>query len=108
MGVRYAMNAAILGLFFPAVKAAVSSTGFTVSLTDVSYFVPPDSVATISVTEDLKAAFSISWPFVPFTIIKSTGYSAAEISSVVAKYLTEDDVIQAGFLEGMLMPHSIL
>jgi hypothetical protein len=108
MGVQYAMNAAILGLLLPTAKAAVSSTGFTVSLTDVSYFIPPDSVATISVTEDLKAAFSISWPFVPFTVIKSTGYSAAEISSVAAKYLAEDDVIQTGFLEGMLMLHSIL
>jgi hypothetical protein len=108
MGVCHAMNVAILGLFLSTVKAAVSSTGFTVSLTDVSYFIPPDSVAEISVTEDLKAAFSVSWPFVPFTVINSSSYSAAEISSVAARYLAEDDVLQAGFLESMLMLYSIL
>lgn len=101
MGARHVMKAAILGFLLRSVNAAVSSTGFTVSLTDVSYFLPPGSVATISVAEELKVAFS-NGPFVPFTVVQSTGYSTAEISSIAAKYLAEDDVFQVGFLEGML------
>jgi hypothetical protein len=103
MGFHDVMHVAVLGFLLSTVKAAVSSTGFTVSLTDVPYFLPPTSVATILVTEDLKTVFSANSPFVPFTVIKSTGYSAAELSSVVAKYLAEDDVFQTGFLEGMLI-----
>ncbi|KAF2801052.1 amidase signature enzyme [Melanomma pulvis-pyrius CBS 109.77] len=94
------MKAAILGFLLRSVNAAVSSTGFTVSLTDVSYFLPPGSIATISVAEELKVAFS-DGPFVPFTVVQSTSYNAAEISSVAAKYLTEDDVFQIGFLEAI-------
>ena len=103
MGIRHVLPAAIFVSFLPSVHAAVSSTGFTVSLTDTPYFLPPQDVATISLTEDLKTAFR-NGPFVPFTVVNSItgGYSSAELSSVTAKYLVEDDVFQEGFLEGML------
>lgn len=81
------------------VQAAVSSTGFTVSLTDIDYFLPPKPVATIAGCNEIKAAFA-DGPFVPFTVIRSTGDDTLDVASVTAKYAEEDDVWQEGFLDG--------
>ena len=72
-------------------KAAVSSTGFTVSLTDIDYFLPPKPVARIAGCEGLQSLFE-DGIFAPFTVL--TG------SSAVSSFAEEDDVWQEGFLEG--------
>lgn len=82
-----------------SVQAAVSSTGFTVSLTDIDYFLPPKPVASIAGCEELKASF-VEGPFVPFTVVKAAGYGTLDVASLTAKYAEEDDVWQAGFLDG--------
>lgn len=92
-------SVAILGLV-ASVQAAVSSTGFTVSLTDVDYFLPPKPVASIAGCDEIKAAFA-DGPFVPFTVVKGAGYGTLDLASVTAKYAEEDDVWQEGFLDGM-------
>jgi hypothetical protein len=94
MGFRHFLSATAVA-FIHSAHAAVSSTGFTVSLTDIPYFLPPQSIATLPVTDSLKTAFS-NGPFLPFTVMKST----TEISAVTIQYLAEDDVFQTGFLEG--------
>jgi len=81
------------------VSGKLSSTGFTVELGGVSYFLPPKVVTTIAVDE-CKSLFSDAM-FAPFTVVQGTGVSAADITSATAKYLEEDDVFQEGFLEGM-------
>jgi len=81
-----------------AANAAVTSTGFTVSLSDVPYFLPPQAVASLS-TESVKHLF-IESDFVPFTVVKDSGYSAEEIASTTMKYLEVDDVLQEGFFDG--------
>jgi hypothetical protein len=88
----------VLGLV-ASVQAAVSSTGFTVSLTDIDYFLPSKPVATIAGCDQIKAAFS-DGPFVPFTVVKAAAYGTLDIASVTAKYAEEDDVWQEGFLDG--------
>jgi hypothetical protein len=75
-----------------SVKAAVSTTGFTVSLDHVDYFLPPKPVASISGCEEIKASFE-DGPFVPITVVAGNG------TVDVASY-SKDDVWQAGFLEG--------
>lgn len=82
-----------------SVQAAVSSTGFTVSLTDIDYFLPPKPVASIAGCDDLKTLF-VDGPFVPFTVLKADGYGTLDVASATAKYAEEDDVWQAGFLDG--------
>jgi hypothetical protein len=79
------------------VQAVVSTTGFTVSLTDIDYFLPPKSVAKISGCEEIKASFEESL-FVPFTVVKAESYSV-DVASLIASYV-EDDVWQQGFMEG--------
>lgn len=81
------------------VQAAVSSTGFTVSLTGIDYFLPPKPVASITGGHKLKASFKDGL-FVPFTVVKGDGYGAVDIATVTAKYAEQDDVWQEGFLDG--------
>lgn len=81
-------------------QAAVSTTGFTVSLTDIDYFLPPKPVARIAGCEQIKAAFEDEL-FVPFTVVKGDSDSALDLASIKSKYAEQDDVWQEGFLEGM-------
>lgn len=83
-----------------SVQAAVKSTGFTVSLTDIDYYLPPQPVASIASCNELKASFAES-PFVPFTVVKGDGYGALDVASITAKYAEQDDVWQEDFLDGM-------
>ncbi|KAF1930165.1 glutamyl-tRNA amidotransferase [Didymella exigua CBS 183.55] len=82
------------------VQAAVSSTGFTVSLTDIDYFLPPKPVAIIAGCDQIKAAFA-DGPFVPFTVVKIADHCTLDVSSITAKYTEEDDVWQEGFLDAL-------
>lgn len=81
--------------FASSAQAAVSTTGFTVSLENVDYFLPPKSVATISGCEEIKASFK-DGAFVPITVVSGNG------TLDVASY-SKDDVWQEGFLEGMIL-----
>lgn len=73
-------------------RAAVSSTGFTVSLTDIDYFLPPKPVARIAGCESLQSLFE-NEIFAPFTVLSGP--------SSISSFAEEDDVWQEGFLEGM-------
>jgi hypothetical protein len=79
------------------VYAAVTSTGFTVSLADIDYFLPPRPVAKIFGNEELQKFFDDS-SFVPFTVVKAEG-SVVDIASLIAGY-ADDDVWQEGFMQG--------
>ncbi|KAH6633250.1 glutamyl-tRNA amidotransferase [Boeremia exigua] len=82
-----------------SVQAAVSSKGFTVSLTDIDYFLPPKPVASIAGCDEIKSAFA-DGPFVPFTVVKGDGCETLDLASATAKY-AEDDVWQEGFLDAL-------
>lgn len=86
----------IASVLASSVHAAVKSTGFTVSLSDIDYFLPPKSVATLSSDECLDTLKTLlkDGPFLPFTVI------AGDVASVSSAY-GEDDVWQEGFLEGI-------
>ena len=90
MGFLQALSVASLALASTA-KAAVSSTGFTVSLEGVDYFLPPKPAAVISECEEVKALFEDA-PFVPITVVKDGSVDVASFS--------EDDVWQQAFMEG--------
>jgi hypothetical protein len=81
-----------------SVQAVVSSTGFTVSLTDIDYFLPPKPVASIALNDDTKTSFE-DGPFLAVTIVKDAG--AIDVASLSASYADRDDVWQPGFLEGV-------
>lgn len=99
MVISWSSSVAVLNLV-TSVQAAVSSTGFTVSLTDINYFLPPKPVASIAGCDEIKAAF-VDGPFVPFTVVKRDGYGTLDLASVTTRYAEQDDVWQEAFLDGM-------
>lgn len=88
---------AVVSLITSSVQAALYSTGFTVSLTGIDYFLPPKPVAKIAGCEEIQPFFDDS-PFIPFTVIKVKGYGT-DIASLTAGY-ANDDVWQEGFMQG--------
>jgi hypothetical protein len=88
----------VVSLIVSSVQAAVSSTGFTVSLTDIDYFLPPKPIAKISSCEEIKASFEDAL-FVPFTVVKAQS-DGLNVASLTASY-AHDDVWQEGFMEGV-------
>ena len=88
---------AVISLITSSVQAAVSSTGFTVSLTGIDYFIPPKPVARISGCDEIQSLFDDSI-FVPITVVKAKSYGA-DIASLTAGY-ADDDVWQDGFMQG--------
>ncbi|KAF2130417.1 amidase signature enzyme [Dothidotthia symphoricarpi CBS 119687] len=89
--------------FVSSVQAAVSSTGFTVSLTDIDYFLPPKPVANIAGCDIIASAFKDA-DFVPFTVVKVNG--TLDIASTTAQYAEQDDVWQEAFLEALYIQGS--
>jgi hypothetical protein len=78
------------------VRAALSTTGTTVFLNDVAYYIPPLPVATLPFPKTLASGSG----FVPITVLQTTGtVAAADVSTLVANFTTQDDVYQSGFLE---------
>ena len=61
----------IVSFIITNVQAAVFSTGFTVSLTDIDYFLPPKPVAKISSCNELQWMFEDEM-FVPFSAVSYT------------------------------------
>ncbi|OCL14587.1 glutamyl-tRNA amidotransferase [Glonium stellatum] len=82
--------------------AAFSSTGFTVILNDIYYFVPPDVITTIPMAKILSTTAS-SGGFIPLTAITTSvpGFSTSDLSTVISKFSATDDVFQDGFLEAI-------
>ncbi|KAH7396835.1 glutamyl-tRNA amidotransferase [Phaeosphaeria sp. MPI-PUGE-AT-0046c] len=96
MGFLQALSVTSLALASTA-KAVVSSTGFTVSLEGVDYFLPPKPAATISGCEEIKASFE-DGPFVPITVVTDSSVDVASYS--------EDDVWQRAFMEAIYIQDS--
>jgi hypothetical protein len=80
--------------------ASVTSTGFTVTLDDLHYYLPPYSVATITIPLALSEHLHPG-TFTAVTVVttEDTGFGAAELSAVKSNYSSSDDVWQLGFLE---------
>jgi len=97
---RFSRSIGVASLVVAGVQAAVSSTGFTVSLTGIDYFLPPKPIAKISSCEEIQASFEDA-PFVPFTVVKPHNGSV-DVASLTATY-AHDDVWQGGFMDGMYL-----
>ena len=76
--------------------------GTTVTLNDVSFYVPPESISVIpSAAEQLINASSVG-DLVPVTIVEASGsdYDIVALESTIADYLVKDDIFNEGFLQG--------
>lgn len=77
--------------------AALTNTGRTVNLNNISYYVPPAVVGVIPT----NAAFGRSG-LVPLTIVNSSTlvYTTDQLNAAIPVYTAADDVFQTGFLQG--------
>jgi len=85
--------------------ASVLSTGSTVALNDVYYYIPPDPVASIARHKGFAGPRS---GFAPLTVVttNASSYTASEISATLTKYSEEDDVFQEAFAETVYVQYS--
>ncbi|RMZ74438.1 hypothetical protein GMOD_00003477 [Pyrenophora seminiperda CCB06] len=95
---RLLQSLGVLSFVLTHVQAAASSTGLTVSLTGIDYFLPPKPVAKISRCDELQSSFEDEM-FVPITVVNAKGYGV-DIASLTTGY-NEDDVWQKGFMEAL-------
>ena len=81
---------------------AFSSTGSTVELNGIPYYVPPNSVAKLQIDQNLSNAASLNAGLLPLTVVKTNGttYQNNDLQRTVESYLASDDVFQTGFLTG--------
>lgn len=87
---------AAFSIFITGIRAALSTTGTTVFLNDVAYYIPPAPVGSLQ----FPATLSAESAFVPITVLQTTSeVVATDISVLVANFTIEDDVYQSGFLE---------
>jgi hypothetical protein len=86
---------------------SVTNTGFTVTLNDVYYYLPPYSVANIKIPEVLSNSLSPG-TFAAVTVMttEDAGFDAAAWSAVKSNYSSIDDVWQPGFTEVLYIQFS--
>lgn len=77
------------------------STGSTVNVNGIFYFVPSIPVATIS-NHGGKAAATFDQELVPITFIAnaSNPFTTSDLETLVANFTSQDDVFNTGFLQG--------
>lgn len=103
--VRVAAVAAC-GLFAPTLASSLSTTGKTVQLDGVSYYVPAEPVATLeqsSLPNKVKKS-----GLTPLTVITTDnfGYSTEDFSAAVTNFTSTDDVYSSGFLESVFVQYT--
>ena len=87
--------------------AALTSTGQTLLLDDIPYYVPATPYTKVSGFPSLKPATSANG-LVPVTVLglPSTDGSLTTIQSIIAGFSAVDDVWSQGFLDGKYAEHS--
>lgn len=84
------------------------STGQTVELDGVSYYLPPDPASTLPAHNPLLKAATASGGLLPVTVIttSSAGYDSSDLAATIANYTATDDVFSAGFLEALYIQYT--
>lgn len=89
------MGIPVLLLFVHSAYALLSSTGSTVQLDKIHYFVPPAPITTIDL-QGVNIKHAGSTGLVPMTVVQE----GADVSTTASQFQQQDDVFQPGFLDG--------
>lgn len=84
-------------------NAASSKLGSTVNVDGTFYYVPASPVSRLSVSgEQLKAAAISGEDLIPLTVVTGnfTAFDDSALKSTITTFTDEDDVFDAGFLQG--------
>jgi hypothetical protein len=81
------------------------STGTTVSLDGIAYYLPSDPVVRIPLPRAFSKFFN-SVDFVPVTVANTNkkSFGATDLENLVTTFSSSDDVFQSGFLKGEPSP----
>ncbi|KAF1989847.1 amidase signature enzyme [Aulographum hederae CBS 113979] len=92
--------AAVSVLIRGSSTASVCTTGFTVSLNDIYYYVPPIPVSTIPSRRGSNG-------FTPITVVSVTGssFSSSDLAATVSNFTATDDVYQEAFASEIHVQH---
>lgn len=96
-------------VLYPVVLSTLSyaitnllSTGLTVQLNDVSYYVSPHAQGNVSIQPQLLQNASSLYGFVPISVLTSN-VSPTELHGIFSSWATTDDVFQPAFLQAILL-----
>jgi hypothetical protein len=87
-------------------QATLTSTGFTVTLSGVYYFVSPFVAGNASVDASALSTAESVHGFYPVTVMDEFT-STSEIPAIAKNYTAIDDVFQEAFLQGERLPFSL-
>ena len=89
-----------------AFASVLSTTGQTVVLDGVSFYLPAETVATLDVSSLPQKVKDAS--LTPLTVITtdSSSYDAQTFEATIANFTTTDDVFSAGFLESVYVQYT--
>lgn len=84
------------------------STGQTVELDGIPYYLPPAPVAILNGEKKLRSKASESGGLIPLTVVVANGtdYSSQDLQATIARYTATDDVFSPGFLAAVYIQHS--
>lgn len=94
----------LLTLFACPTAGSLISTGQTLFLNEIPYYVPATPISTVSSLTSLQSA-NAAGGLVPITVVEisATNSSSRALASIIDGFVT-DDVWNEGFLEGMIPP----
>lgn len=82
--------------------ATLGSTGLTVQLNDLSYYVSPHAHGRVSIQTQLLQNCSSLHGLVPVAVLTSN-VSPTELPGIISSWATTDDVFQPAFLQAILL-----
>jgi hypothetical protein len=93
-----------ISLHFLTAIGAVTNTGFTVELNDISYYVPPYVVANIAIPSAMAIA---PGEFLAVTVLSTddAGFSSKELMATKSNFTKMDDVWQDGFCDALYLQY---
>ncbi|KAK0252698.1 hypothetical protein LTR54_009003 [Friedmanniomyces endolithicus] len=83
-----------------------TSTGQTVELDGISYYLPGTPVCTISTHGPLHEMAQSSGGLTPLTVVTASGPGSSDLRSIISNWTTIDDVFSAGFLEAVYIQYT--
>ena len=99
-----------LCLFTSVSAVSFVSTGSTVVLDGIPYYVPASPVTTLRVRHDQFGSAASVAGLVPLTVLETSvsTFTQKDLDATIANYTAIDDVFQLGFLQGILVTPCVI
>jgi hypothetical protein len=96
----------VLHVFIEPALGQLTSTGFSVTLSDIQYFVSPYAAGNVTVDVSTLASASAIHGFYPVTVIQQE-VAAQDLAAVVENFTATDDVFQKAFMQAVFLPNAV-